>query len=369
MIMHPWDLYHGDGKPKSWTPLIVSTLEKGLKVNQQHPGLNHYYIHAVEGSTTPQRGVISADKLASLVPGASHMVHMPSHIYIRTGNYSKGIEVNQQALKGYAEYLAIDPNVEKAAFLYLNHNIHMMAACAIMNGNYEFARKTSENCAEEVPVEYHSAEGPMAEFAQYISATPVFAYVRYGKWDELLKVKTIADSSIYLKILDAFGRGVAHSKLGRTHDAERELAFISEQMEKHPKLKVRAFNTAYEGADVAKHMLAGIIAEQKKEYPKAEEMLRKAAELEENMVYNEPRDWILPPLPYLGQILLRENKFADAEKIFRKDLSFNPNNCWALKGLHLSLIYQGKKKEAARTAELLTKSLKGSDLKLQNAVF
>jgi tetratricopeptide (TPR) repeat protein len=204
---------------------------------------------------------------------------------------------------------------------------------------------------------------------QYISATPVFAYIRYGKWDELLKEKKIADSSIYLQILYAFGRGMAHARLGHVPEAEKELAFITEQMEKYPKLKLRAFNTAYDGADVAKHMLGGVIAEQKKEYAKAEELLRKASSLEENMVYNEPKDWLLPPLPYLGQVLIKENKFAEAENIFNKDLAFNPNNCWALKGLHLAQVYQGKKKEAAKTAELLARALEGSGMKLQNAVF
>ena len=369
MVMHPWDLYNGDGSPKEWTPLLVQTLEKGLKINNRHPGLNHYYIHAVEGSTMPQRGLTSADKLADLVPGAAHMVHMPSHIYIRTGNYSKGIDVNVKALEGYAKYLAIDPTVQNAAFLYQFHNTHMLAACAIMNGNYDVARKSSLSCEAEVSPEYHNIDGPMAEFMQYVYATPVFAYVRYGKWDELLKEKTIADSSIYLQILYSFGRGIAHSRQGHIADAEKELAFITDQMEKHTRLKERAFNTAYDGADIAKHMLGGIIAEQKNDLAKAEELLRKASIIEENMVYNEPKDWILPPLPYLGSVLIKEKKYAEAEQIFKKDLAFNPNNCWALKGLHEAQMAQGKKKDAGKSAEMLSKALEGSNMTLQNAVF
>lgn len=366
MILHPWDLYHGDGSPKAWTPQLVSVLEKGLKLDTDHPGLNHYYIHAVEGSANPGRGLTSADKLDRIVPGAAHMVHMPSHIYIRTGNYTRGIAVNIQALKGYETYKAIYPEVSRADFLYQIHNSHLMAACAIMNGHSENAIRMSRDCADQVPAAYHSMEGPMAEFTQYISATPVFAYVRYGRWEALLEPTSLADSSLYLRILHAFGRGVAKARLGRIHAAEEELALLVDMMEGNPKLKLRAFNTAYDGANVARHMLAGIIAEQKNEFDQAEFLLQKAVDLEEGMVYNEPKDWILPPLPYLGAVQLKANKFVEAEKTFRKDLAFNPNNVWSLKGLMMAQLYQGRKSEADKTSKALQKAMEGSDMGKMN---
>lgn len=369
MVMHPWDLYHGDQSPKPWTPQLVSVLEKGLAISKEHPGINHYYIHAVEGSAIPSRANGSADRLAGLVPGASHMVHMPSHIYIRTGEYAKGVDVNVKAIQGYESYKKIYPKVTGADFLYLFHNSHLMAACAIMNGNYGVAARSAQDCEEQVPLDYHHMEGPLAEFMQYVTATPIFAKVRYGKWEELLKEKAIDTSSHYLVILHAFGRGFALARTGKIAEAEQELALIRRIMDSDAKLKERAFNTAYDGADVAWHMLAGAVAEAKGELPKAEEMFRKAATLEENMVYNEPKDWILPPLPYLGNVLLKEKKYGEAEKVFRKDLAYNPNNCWALKGLHLAQVGKGNKTEASATATALNKSIKSSDVELKAPVF
>ena len=369
MIMHPWDLYYGDGKPKPWTPQLVQVLEKGLKLDTDHPGLNHYYIHAVEGSSTPVRGVTSADKLDKIVPGAAHMVHMPSHIYIRTGNYRRGIEVNEAALRGYSNYLEIYPQVASGSFLYQIHNTHLMAACAIMNGNMEKAIQVSNLCASQVPEVYHRMEGPMAEFNQYVSATPLFAYIRYGQWNKLLDLPPVADSSLYLQILHAFGRGFAHARQGRIAQADAELAKLSSIMERYPQLKVKAFNSAYDGANVAKHMLAGVIAEQKKEYDKAEVLLQQAADLEEAMVYNEPKDWILPPLPYLGAVMLKNNKYVEAEKVFRKDLAYNPYNLWSLKGLMMAQLYQGNKSGADKTSSALLKAMEGSDIgRLDGAV-
>lgn len=369
MVMHPWDLYNGDQSPKQWTPQLVSVLEKGLSLSREHPGINHYYIHAVEGSSTPSKANASADRLAGLVPGASHMVHMPSHIYIRTGEYTKGIDVNIQALKGYDSYLAIYPKVSGGDFLYLLHNLHLMSACAIMNGNYDVAIKSSEECAAKIPLDYHHWDGPLAEFMQYASSTPIFAQVRYGKWQELLKEQAIDTSSHYLVILRSFGRGFALARTGRIAEAEKELALVKTIMESDPKLKERAFNTAYDGADVAWHMLAGAIAEGKGELAKAEEMLRKAADLEENMVYNEPKDWILPPLPYLGNVLLKEKKYAEAEKIFNKDLAYNPHNCWALKGLVEARTGLGNKGGALQAQAALDKALKNTGLTLAAPVF
>lgn len=370
MILHPWDLYQGNGRPKAWTPHLVEVLEKGLGIDTNHPGLNHYYIHAIEGSANPGRAMQSADKLDALVPGAAHMVHMPSHIYIRTGNYARGISVNEAALKGYDSYLTIYPTVAAGNFLYQVHNTHLMAACAIMNGNMAKAIQVSNDCVTQVPESYHQMEGPMAEFMQYVSATPVFANIRYGQWEKLLAPKTLADSSLYLRILYAFGRGFAYARQGRIAAAEAELASLTYLMENNAKLKEKAFNSAYDGANVARHMLGGIIAEQKKDYERAAILLQQASELEEGMVYNEPRDWILPPLPYLGNVLLKANQFREAEKVFRKDLAFNPHNIWGLRGLMLAQLYQGKKSEANKTSKALAAAMVYSDFgKLEGAVF
>jgi tetratricopeptide (TPR) repeat protein len=368
MVMHPWDLYEGNGAPKAWTPEIVDVLEKGLKFDPLHPGINHYYIHAVEGSREPGRGLPSADRLGAIVPSAAHMVHMPSHIYIRTGNYSKGIDVNVSALKGYESYLSLYPPASGNPFLYLYHNNHLMAACAIMNGNSKVALSSSKKCHADIPADLFTMAPPFKEMIQYIYATPIFAMVRYGRWDELIALK-VPDTLHFYKILDDFGKGIAFARKGQHDEAAKRYQSMSVLMEQDSTLKIRAFNTAYDAAMVAKLTLEGIIAEQIGELDKAEAALKKAADAEENMVYNEPKDWLLPPLQYLGQVQLKQGKYKEAEESFRKDLAFNPNNCWALKGLHIALKKQGKNREATQTETALNRSLQGTDIKTEFSVY
>jgi tetratricopeptide (TPR) repeat protein len=368
MVMHPWDLYEGNGEPKAWTPELVDVLEKGLKTDPLHPGLNHYYIHAVEGSRDPARGMASADKLGSIVPSAAHMVHMPSHIYIRTGHYSKGIDVNVAALKGYESYLKLYPAASGNPFIYQFHNTHMMTACAIMNGNSTVAMNSAKKCHDDIPADLFTQLPPFNEMIQYIYAAPVFAMVRYGKWNEMISYR-VPDSLHFFKILDMFGKGIAYARTGKTEQAEKTLREMSALMEMDSVLKIRAFNTAYDAAVVARLMVEGIIAEQKGELDQAETALSKAAVAEEQMVYNEPKDWLLPPLQYLGQVQLKQGKYKEAEATFRKDLAFNPNNCWALKGLHLALVKQGKSKESSAVKMELTKAMKGADVIVEYAVY
>jgi tetratricopeptide (TPR) repeat protein len=368
MVMHPWDLYEGNGEPKTWTPELVDVLEKGLKTDPLHPGLNHYYIHAVEGSRDPARGMASADRLGAIVPSAAHMVHMPSHIYIRTGHYSKGIDVNVAALKGYESYLSLYPAASGNPFIYQFHNTHMMAACAIMNGNSAVAMKSAVKCHDDIPADLFSQAPPFNEMIQYIYATPIFAMVRYGKWNQLIAYQ-VPDSLHFYKILDLFGKGIAYARSGKADLAEKALTDMAGLMEQDSVLKIRAFNSAYDAANVAKLMLEGIIAEQKGELEKAESALNKAAVAEERMVYNEPKDWLLPPLQYLGQVQLKQGKYKEAEATFRKDLAFNPNNCWALKGLHMALEKQGRSKESAAVKTELARALKGADVKVEYAVY
>ncbi|HSF44982.1 MAG TPA: hypothetical protein VLA58_03200 [Chitinophagaceae bacterium] len=368
MVMHPWDLYEGNGAPKAWTPELVDLLENGLKKDPQHPGINHYYIHAVEGSRDPARGMASADRLGSIVPSAAHMVHMPSHIYIRTGHYSKGIDVNVAALRGYESYLKLYPASSGNPFIYQFHNTHMMAACAIMNGNSAVALKSAKKCHDDIPADLFTQPPPFNEMIQYIYATPIFAMVRYGKWNDLIAYQ-VPDSLHFFKILDLFGKGIAYARLGKADQAEKSLTDMARLMEQDSALKIRAFNTAYDAANVAKLLLEGIMAEQKGELDKAEKLLTQAAVAEENMVYNEPKDWLLPPLQYLGQVQLKQGKFREAEATFRKDLAFNPNNSWALKGLHMALVKQGKTTESATVKTELTKALRGADAKVEYAVY
>ncbi len=271
MQIHPWDLYEHDQRPKPWTGELVQLLEKGLKISANHPGINHYYIHAVEASATPGRAMNSADKLGSLAPGASHMVHMPSHIYIRTGNYDKGIRVNAESVTGYDQYLKLYPTVVNAAFLYQHHNIHMLAACAMMKGDRATSAARSSELKEVIPADYYTTTPPFREYVYYMAQTPIFSAVRFGEWASLIAMPEVPDSSAYLKILSAFGKGIALARTKRTEEASQHLQTISRLMNADKDLKIRmgAFNTAYAGAEVAYSMLDGIIEEEKGNYEAA----------------------------------------------------------------------------------------------------
>ena len=343
MVIHPWDLYEGNGNPKAWTPALVTLLEKGLRVDPLHPGINHYYIHVVEGSRDPGRATPSADRLASIVPSAAHMVHMPSHIYIRTGEYAKGVNVNIQSLGSFDVYLKQYPPVTNNRFLYQYHNTHMMAACAIMNGDSRAALKSATKCHDDIPVELFEAAAPMSEMVQYLYATPIFTMVRYEKWDQLINMPVPEDLHYY-KILANFGKGIAYARSGKTEAAEMQLASMDVTISQYDSiLRIKAFNSAYDAAMVAREMLRGIIHEEKNELDKAAVALQKAASLEEAMVYNEPKDWLLPPLPYLGRVQLKKGDYAGAETSFSKDLQFNPRNSWSLNGLKEAVSKQGKR--------------------------
>ena len=204
-----------------------------------------------------------------------------------------------------------------------------------------------------------------------MASTPVFSAIRLGQWDSLMAMPAIPDSEAYLKILSEFGRGIALARTKKTGEASRCLQTIGALMNGDKDLKIRfgAFNTAYAGAEVAYAMLDGIIDEEKGNYTSAAEKLARAVDLEANMVYDEPKDWLLPPLPYLGRVLLKSRRFADAEKAFLKDLQFNPNNCWSLKGLEMTYTARGNTNAAAKTRTKLDKVLKGTGLNLKSPVF
>jgi tetratricopeptide (TPR) repeat protein len=358
MLLHPWDLYFHDFKPKPWTNEIVQVIEKALKLNPNNPGANHYYIHAVEASANPGRALPSADRLPGLMPDVAHLVHMPSHIYIRTGNYKKGSALNVDAVKGYEKYRQLFPEVEGNAPLYSIHNIHMEATCNLMLGDYQKAKASAIRTQESVPQMFLSIPGPLGHFIQYVHSTPLFAMVRYGKWQEILSTPaTVPDSLSYAKALLHFARGMAFARTDQPQHANNELTSLRIKMNADESLKqpFTPFNSAYNALRIAENILAGVIAEQSGRADAAIDYFQKAVAFEEDLIYNEPKDWLLPARHYLGNTLLKAGKHAQAETVLKKDLEINPVNGWALTGLLQAQTAQRKTADAART----TGQLKG----------
>ncbi len=370
MVQHPWDLYDRFSNPKPWTPEIVTVLEKLVKKFPENPGANHYYIHAIEGSKHPEKALAVADRLGVFMPGVSHLVHMPSHIYIRSGQYDKGAKVNDDAIKGYNNYLAKYPAVANNSFLYLVHNQHMQAACANMDGQYAKALQFSYDTQKSVDSTWLDGGGYFGTYSQYMYMTPYFTFVRFGKWDDVLNAPAIHDSRVYANTMWHYSRGVAHARKHQFDEAESELQRLvanksNPQLNESPS----AFNPGLTSVEVAEKILQGVIAEEKNLLSAAITHFNEAVTQENGMLYNEPRDWLLPARQYLGQALLKAKKYKEAETIYKEDLLANPKNGWSLTGLEKALAQQNKKKEALAVQQEVKKALVRADSKITSSVY
>ncbi len=338
MLEHPWDLWNIDGTPKPWTPLIREVLEKLLAKTPNNPGANHYYIHVMEPSPFASKAVPSADRLGKLTPGLSHTVHMPSHIYLRTGQYEKGMIVNEAAVKSYEKTIPLYAPVTGADFLYIIHNLHMQTNNAMMAGRQEYSLTTAYATRNSIPKDYLAIPGAMGNYIQYIYMTPVLVNVRFGNWGNLLKEKKPAASMVYARLLYHFGRGMAYIRRSQVKNANEELDEIKALMKDTVlQLPFSPFSPAIEGAKVAENILEASIALKEDNNKGAIDHFQRAVHTEENMVYNEPRDWLLNPKHFLAAAYLNINEFDKAKEVLEKDLLNNNENGWALFGCWLAL--------------------------------
>lgn len=350
MLQHPWDLWKIDGTPRPWTPRIREVLEKLLAKTPMHPGANHYYIHVMEPSPYAAKALPSAERLGKTNPGLSHVVHMPSHIYLRTGLYQKAVDVNVNAVKSYKNSIPLYSPVTGADFLYIIHNLHMKANNAMLTGNYKIAEAAAKETRESIPVDYLSIPAPVGNVVQYIYMTPVLNQIRFGKWDEILKEPQPDKAHVYSYVLYHFARSIAYSRKNDRGEASKELDAMREFMKDSSlSIPMSPFSAPSVGASVAEQLLLGIIHEDKKLYDGAIRHYKIADSIEANMVYNEPRDWLLSPKHYLGNAYLLKTDGVNAEKVFKKDLLNNNENGWALYGLYRSYVLQKKTTEASKT--------------------
>ena len=370
MLQHPWDLWFVNGTPKPWTPHIREVLEKLLVKSPMHPGGNHYYIHVMEPSPYAAKALPSAERLGKTNPGLAHVVHMPSHIYLRTGFYQKGIDVNINAVDRYKSSIPLYGAVTGNDFIYIIHNLHMKANNAMMLGNYKIAKAAALETRESIPREYLSLPAPIGNLAQYIHMTPVFNLIRFGKWDEILQEPQPDTAHVYSNTLYHFARSMAYSRKNDRDAASKELDAMREFMKDSSlNIPMSPFSAAATGASVAHFLLLGIIHEDKKLYDGAVKYYKMADSVETSMVYNEPRDWLLSPKHYLGNAYLLKGDGKSAEKVFRKDLLNNNVNGWALYGLYKALLLQKKNADAATVYTSFKKAFAKADIKLASSVY
>jgi tetratricopeptide (TPR) repeat protein len=368
MNLHPWGLWHVDGTPEEGTEEVVATLESVLKRDPEHMGAVHYYIHAVEASRSPERALAAAGKLPTLAPSAGHLVHMPAHVYIRTGDYESGVKTNQLAAAADRAYIKSSGVQGIYPMMYYSHNLHFIAMCAAMNGNYLEAKKSGDLLATHVAPgvkEMPPLEGFMT--------IPMAVDVRFHKWDSILAMK---QPNPDMKITTAFwhfSRGMALAGKGKATEAEAEYKIVSEAEAATPEDMVFAMpvnNKAKDVMKIAERVLGAKIALANKDSNGAIAMLREAVAIQDTLKYNEPPDWFFPVRESLGAALLMSKNPSDAEKVFREDLEKNPRNPRSLYGLREALKAQGRDYDAGFVEKQFQSSWKGAQgsLKVEDLV-
>jgi tetratricopeptide (TPR) repeat protein len=368
MNLHPWGLWHIDGTPEAGTDEIVSTLESVMKRDPNHLGAIHYYVHAVEASPTPERALAGANKLAALAPGAGHIVHMPAHIYIRTGDYEAAVKTNEQAAEVDRAYIRSTGAQGIYPMMYYSHNLHFIAMCAAMNGNYAASRKNADLLVENVG--RHVKDMPPLEGFMTI---PMAVEIRFHHWNEILKMPQ-PDSSMKTAIVFwHFGRGLALAGTGKVTEAEGEYKIVSDAEAATPPDVIFTMpinNKAKDIMKIAEDVLGARIAVAKKDNGGAIAMLRDAVALQDTLKYGEPPDWFFPVRESLGATMLMNGDAAGAEKIFRDDLDRNLRNPRSLWGLHQALLEQERGYDAGFVQKQFESSWRGGaeNLKLDDLV-
>lgn len=368
MDLMPWDYWTEEGEPKLNTQKVLDTLESVLEREPNHPGANHLYIHAVE-AVRPQQAIAAADRLGSLVPDSGHLVHMPSHIYIRVGRYHDALVANQKAVEVDNDY--ITRNTAKGIYpvAYMPHNHHFLWFAATMEGNSKLATEAGKNVA--AMVDPQMMREPGMGTLQHFSVIPLFTMIRFGQWDDILATSQPAADLKYPTGVWHFARGLAYTATGNTDKARQELSAL-DLLVRDPELEtvtIWDINTTQNILKIASEVLTGEIAAKQGKYPRAIAHLRQAATLEDALNYDEPADWSIPVRQYLGAALLKARRYQEAEKMYREDLVIYPDNGWSLYGLLQSLNAQSKNALAQDIQQQFESAWQYADVRLTASRF
>ena len=365
MDLRPWDLWTHDGKQQPGTDEILRTLETVLARSSRHPLALHLYIHSIEMSPNPEKADQAASTLRDLVPALGHLVHMPSHIDVRTGRFQQAIETNvraEQADRTYRE------KVPKQNFyrVYMAHNHHMRTFASMMLGRSAEAIQTIDTMVAEIPPDWAREN---AFIVDGLLAMPWEVRMRFGKWEELLAMPDLPESFPIARSLRHAARGIAYAVTGKKEEARAEQKAF-EQVRATVAEDATFGNNAGRGIlEVSAHLLEGELSFQEGDRKKGLAELRSAVEKEDALRYDEPPDWITPVRHALGAALIQDKKYAEAEKVYRADLQKLPGNGWSLFGLGRALRLQGKTKEADTVEAQFKEVWATSDVTLHASCF
>ncbi|MEP2689830.1 hypothetical protein [Maribacter dokdonensis] len=355
MDMFPFDLWDENGNPRERTNEIVEVVNKALEIDPKHPGAHHFKIHMLEASSHPD-GALESAKIfdEGLVPGAGHLIHMPSHVYIRTGDYHKGTLANLRAVVVDSNYVAACNAQGAYPIAYFPHNYHFLAATAALEGNSSLALNASYNVAK------HSSTTLMKEpgwgTLQHFYTIPFYISVKFGKWEEILELENEVPSLKYPAAILNYARGMAFLSLGEMEKAKKEL-YSLETLAKDESLKeitIWDINTVSVLVQIARNVLKAEILAKEFKYSESISLLREAIEIEDGLNYNEPPDWFFSVRHHLGAIQIEAGLYNDAVSTYKEDLLRLPKNGWALHGLKLA--YENlNNQDMVKEVELLRK--------------
>jgi tetratricopeptide (TPR) repeat protein len=363
MNVNPWKLWTPEGEPAPGTDEILRVLEAVLARAPEHPGANHYYIHAVEASKNPERAVPAADRLPGLIPGAGHIVHMPAHIYQRVGRYADASEANRNAAEVDLRYLE---RVKPPGYypFYLGHNFGFLAYSASMEGRMQESLDAARRATEHIPMDIVCGMPGM----DFFLSEPLLVMVRFGRWEDILAAPAPEAKYQVLRALWHHARGMALAGTENVADAKAEHAAIEKIRAEVPEDLLAGLNQGRLVLELAAKILEARIAGVEK-HPEAITRWQEAVALEDRLAYNEPADWFYPTRHYLGAALLDAGRAKDAQAVYEEDLRRNPENGWALFGLWQSLRARKQTKAAAAAKSRFDTAWKRADVKLERTAF
>ena len=358
MNLQAWDYWSHDGQPRGRILEVLQVLESILARNPNHPGANHFYIHATEASQDPDRAEDAADRLRTLVPGAGHLVHMPSHIYVRVGRYADAVDSNMDAVKADRAYFEAAPEQHFYA-IYYGHNLHFLAYSAMMSGRYAEAMRAARDLEAEIPRE---ALRSHASLIDGIMPTTLHVLIRFGEWEQILLEPEYPEWRLVSRATYHYARSIAYSALGRTAEARSEQELFSVAKDRIPEDWFVFNNKISTVMPIAQAMMEGELLFREGNREAAFETLRRGAAAEDTLVYDEPPGWMLPIRHALGALLMADGQAEAAEQVYREDLARNRDNGWGLLGLQKALLAQGKTEMANALSEKLNNAWAKADV-------
>ncbi len=366
--LHPWDFWEKNGNHKEWTLEIISTIEQILKIDPKHPGAHHFYIHAIETSGEPEKGLNSARLFdEGLVPGAGHLVHMPAHIYLKTGDYHKGTLSNIRAIGVDSTYITSCSLQGAYPLIYVPHNFNFMSITATLEGNYEWGIKAANKISEDVFLLLK--DYPQSGNFQYYYAIPYFVNIKFGKWEEILQMKNNVNSLIFPEAIRAYARGMAFLGKNEIANAKKELLRLENYLNEPTLKEIKVFNVnSLSSLTVLSHkILKAEILASESDYDESIKLLKEVVILRNELTFREPPSFYFSVRHNLGAVQVEAEKYTDALETFEEDLQEFPKNGWALHGMKLAYSHLNNTGKAEQINEYLKTAWSTADVELSNA--